>query len=403
MKPADTPEILGVTQLTMAIKFHLEQKFNSLWVSGEISGLSRPNSGHIYFSLKDARSQIKAVVWRSNVEKFNIDFLEEGLEVVCLGNLDVYGPRGVYQLNLRKIEPLGQGALQLAFRKLHVRLQGEGLFDPAHKKQLPRFPKRVAVVTSPSGAAVRDFLQVVNRRWANIEIIIVPVQVQGQGSAEQIENAITAIQDFADPPDVVVLTRGGGSIEDLWSFNDERVCRAIFHCPIPVICGVGHEVDVTLADLVADVRALTPSEAAERLVPDRREVLEMLAMGRRRLGLALKNRLKMAQQQLALLAHKPVLTQPLDRIRSDERQLDELGKQMQRSMLRRVEASQNQLGRIVAQLESLNPLSVLARGYSLTSNEAGEMLIDSKSVSKGDRINTRLRAGQITSRVEHVD
>ncbi len=313
MKPADNPDVLSVTQLTMEIKSCLEQKFNALWVSGEISGLSRPNSGHIYFSLKDQRSQIKAVIWRSNAERFNVDFLEEGLEVVCMGNLDVYGPRGVYQLNVRKIEPLGQGALQLAFRKLHAKLQAEGLFDPAHKKPLPRFPKRVAVITSPTGAAVRDFLQVVNRRWANIEIIIVPVQVQGPGSAEQIADALAAIPDFAEPPDVVVLTRGGGSIEDLWSFNEERVCRAIFHCPIPVICGVGHEIDVSLADLVADVRALTPSEAAERLVPDRREVLEMLATGKRRLALALRNRLSMAEQQLALLAHKPVITHPLDR------------------------------------------------------------------------------------------
>jgi exodeoxyribonuclease VII large subunit len=403
VNPAKDPEILSVTQLTAAIKYCLEQKFNALWVSGEISGLSRPHSGHVYFSLKDRSSTIKAVIWRSNAQRMEADFLKEGLQVICLGNLDVYGPRGVYQLNVRKIEPLGQGALQLAFRKLHARLESEGLFDPAHKKKLPRYPTRVAVVTSPTGAAVRDFLQVVNRRWANIEIIIVPVQVQGPGSAEQIENALAAIPDFAEPPDVVVLTRGGGSIEDLWSFNEERVCRAIFHCPIPVICGVGHEIDVTLADLVADVRALTPSEAAERLVPDRREVLELLAVGKRRLGLALKNRLTSAEQELALLAHRPVMMQPLERIRDHERQLDDLAKRIQQLMNRRVEDSHHLLGRVVAQLESLSPLSVLARGYSLTTTETGELLVNCKNVSLGDTIRTRLRDGQVVSRVEEVE
>ena len=194
------------------------------------------------------------------------------MEVVCHGSLDIYGPRGVYQLNARKIEPLGQGALQLAFRKLHAKLQAEGIFDATHKKTLPRFPNRVAVITSPTGAAVRDFLQVIHRRWSNIEIIICRCRFKDPVRPNKSKMPSPPSRNLRTPPDVVVLTRGGGSIEDLWSFNEERVCRAIFNCPIPVICGVGHEVDVTLADLVADVRALTPSEAAERIVPDRREV-----------------------------------------------------------------------------------------------------------------------------------
>ena len=196
-------------------------------------------------------------------------------------------------------------ALQLAFRKLHAKLEAEGLFDPKHKQPLPKFPRRVAVITSPSGAAIRDFLQIVNRRWSNLEILVVPVQVQGPDSAEQIKDAIYACADFAELPDVIVLTRGGGSMEDLWSFNDERVCRAIFNCPIPVISGVGHEIDVTLADLVADMRALTPSEAAERLVPDRREIFEILANATNHLKMGLESRLAACQTSTSAAGEPP--------------------------------------------------------------------------------------------------
>ncbi len=396
------PDVISVTDLTMSIKYYLEEKFFSLWVSGEVTGLSQPASGHVYFSLKDSRSQIKAVIWRSNAERLNLDFLEDGLEVMGLGNIDVYGQRGVYQLNFRKLQPVGQGALQLAFRKLHAKLDAEGLFDPSHKNPLPKFPKRVAVITSPTGAAIRDFLQVVNRRWANLEIIVVPVQVQGENSAEQIKDAIYACADFADRPDVIVVTRGGGSIEDLWSFNDERVCRAIFNSPIPVISGVGHEIDVTLSDLVADMRALTPSEAAERLVPDQREITEMLEAAKRRMKLSLEGRLVHARQQLEFLASRPVIAQPLATIRAFERDLDEAGQRVRRLMGQKVDASKNEMKTLTAQLEMMNPLSVLARGYSLTTDENGQLVVDSKQVAIGDKIASRLGQGSLVSRIEKI-
>ena len=320
-----------------------------------------------------------------------------------LGNIDVYGQRGVYQLNLRKIRPLGQGELQLAFRKLHAKLETEGLFDPKHKQPLPKFPRRVAVITSPSGAAIRDFLQVVNRRWSSLEILVVPVQVQGPDSAEQIKDAIYACADFAEQPDVIVLTRGGGSMEDLWSFNDERVCRAIFNCPIPVISGVGHEIDVTLADLVADMRALTPSEAAERLVPDRREIFEMLANATNRLKMGLESRLAHARQQLQLLASRPVMAQPLTVIRGLERELDDTGQQLERLIGQTIDGRKNELGTLAAQLEMMNPLSVLARGYSLTTDENGQLIVDSKKVSIGGKITSRLGKGLLISRIEEIE
>lgn len=397
------PDVVTVSQLTMSIKYYLEQKFFSLWVSGEVSGLTQPASGHSYFTLKDDRSQIKTVIWRSNAEKMDLGFLEDGLEVLCLGNLDVYGQRGVYQLNLRKIQPLGQGALQLAFRKLHAKLEAEGLFDPQHKKPLPRFPQRVALITSPTGAAIRDFLQVVNRRWSNLEIIVIPVQVQGPGSAEQIKDAIYACAEFAEKPDVLVVTRGGGSTEDLWSFNDERVCRAIFNCPIPVISGVGHEIDVTLSDLVADMRALTPSEAAERLVPDHREIIETLTIAKSRLKSALEAKLSFARQQLELIANRPVISQPLTRIRTLERELDETGQFLQRLIGQKIEDGNNRLTTLAAQLETMNPLSVLARGYSLTADKNGRSVVASKQVAIGDKIISRLSKGRLTSRVEEVE
>lgn len=394
---------LSVSGLTRKLKHYVEQNFFGLWVCGEVTGLTSAASGHYYFSLKDSGCQVNCVIWRSNAIGLNLDFLKDGVEVICRGNLDIYGPRGIYQLNIRKIQPVGQGALQQAFQKLFEKLKSEGLFDPTHKQPLPKFPRRVAVVTSPDGAAIRDFLQVIKRRWADIEVIIVPVQVQGPGSAERITDALYAIPDFRENPDVVVVTRGGGSLKDLWSFNDERVCRAIFNCPIPVISGVGHEVDVTLSDLVADVRALTPSEAAERLVPDRREVLESLFSAKRRLALALNGRLQSARQQVENLAFRPVLTQPLERIRNYERQLDEIASRIQRNAVHKIESSQRELAGLVGQLDSLNPLSVLARGYSVTTDLNDDLIANSNEVKIGDTIRTRLNEGNVFSRVEKID
>ena len=391
--------VLSVTELTSEIRFRLSNNFSDIYVSGEVSGLTRPSSGHLYFTLKDKAAQISGIIWRSHAERMKFK-LENGLDIICRGEVDVYPQRGNYQLIIRQAQPVGEGALQLAFRQLHAKLTKEGLFDSAHKKPLPAFPRRVAVITSPSGAAVRDFLQVLHRRWQDMEVVIIPVKVQGPGSADEIANAIGSLNNFASPPDVAVVTRGGGSIEDLWSFNEEKVCRAIYECRIPIISGVGHEIDVTLSDLAADVRALTPSEAAERLAPDQREISDTVRTLGERLKMAVKSNFANAEQQLEMLASKSVLTRPLDQIRMASQELDYSGARMIRGMNQKLAESEHQIKEMAARLESINPLSVLARGYSLTSDVRGKLITECDSIKVGDSISTRLANGIIVSKVQ---
>ena len=283
----DDPHVWSVYDLTARIKDSLESGFRSVWVGGEISNFSRPQSGHCYFTLKDDRAQIRAVVWRTAASRLKFD-LHDGLEVICQGDLEVYAPRGTYQLVARKIEPRGIGALELALRKLKARLEAEGLFDPRRKRPLPKFPRRVAFVTSPTGAAIRDFLEVLRRRWKGVDVLVVPTRVQGEGAAREIAAAIELVNRLSDSVDCLVVGRGGGSLEDLWAFNEEPVVRAIHASRIPVVSAVGHEIDIALADLVADVRALTPSEAAELVVPAAEEITAALGGQQKRLLLALR-------------------------------------------------------------------------------------------------------------------
>ena len=261
---------MSVSELTGQIKDLLEGSFPQVWVTGEISNCARPRSGHCYLTLKDGQAQLPAVIWRPTMARLRFE-LHDGLEVICRGNLGVYPPQGKYQLIVQEIQPKGIGRLELALRQLRQKLAQEGLFDPARKRPLPRFVRKIAVVTSPSGAAIRDFLEVL-RRWRGTDVLVVPVRVQGEGAAEEIAAAIQQVNRLRWPIDCLVVTRGGGSLEDLWAFNEEIVCRAIYHSRIPVISAIGHEIDVTLSDLVADVRALTPSEAAERIAPAAEEV-----------------------------------------------------------------------------------------------------------------------------------
>ena len=247
------PPILSVYELTAQIKDLLENSFPAVWVSGEISNLSRPQSGHCYLTLKDERAQIRAAIWRNVAARVEFD-LADGLEVICCGHLDVYAPRGSYQLIVERIEPKGMGALELALRQLREKLAREGLFDPARKRPLPRLVRRVGLVTSPTGAAIHDFLQVLGRRWRGADVLVLPTRVQGTGAAEEIAAAIGTANRLPLAIDCLVVARGGGSLEDLWAFNEEVVVRAIFASRIPVISAIGHEIDVTLSDLVADVR-----------------------------------------------------------------------------------------------------------------------------------------------------
>lgn len=394
--------VLSVGDLTGEIKSVLEGRFASVWVSGEISNYSRPQSGHSYLTLKDDRAQIRAVMWRTAASRARFE-LHDGLEVICQGYVDVYAPRGSYQLVIQRIEPKGLGALERALRLLREKLAAEGLFEPARKRPLPRFPKRIAFVTSPTGAAVRDFLEVLRRRWRGVHVLIVPVRVQGDGSAQEIAEGIELVNRLADPVDVLVVGRGGGSLEDLWAFNEEVVVRAIFASRIPVVSAVGHEIDITLSDLVADVRALTPSEAAERVVPAGDEMLRLLQRHEQRLTNSILNRLTNARTRLDQMAACRVFRRPLERVQLLSRQLDDLQARAFRAATRRLELSRANLTAKAQQLESLSPLGVLGRGYSLTTRLSdGALLRSADAASIGDMLRTRLASGEVTSRVEAI-
>jgi exodeoxyribonuclease VII large subunit len=394
--------VLTVAQLTGLIKGTLEAEFPGCWVAGEISNFSRPSSGHCYFTLKDDQAQIRAVMWRATASRLKFD-LHDGLEVVCFGALDVYAPRGSYQLVVSKLEPRGIGALELALRKLREKLQAEGLFDPRRKRPLPRFPRRVAFVTSPTGAAVRDFLEVVRRRWRGADILVVPTRVQGDGAAAEIAAAVEYANRLSIEIDVLIVGRGGGSLEDLWCFNEEVLLRAVAASRIPTVSAVGHEIDVTLCDFVADVRALTPSEAAELVVPQFEAVEQLLEERRRRMHTALLNRVTIGRRRLTQLAERRVFRRPHDLWRDRSQRLDELWLRGGRAARNRLERERGRMQTVAGKLHSLSPLDVLGRGYSVTTrDDDGSLVTDAAGLMTGDRLKTRVARGEITSRVETV-
>ncbi|MDA0587442.1 MAG: exodeoxyribonuclease VII large subunit [Planctomycetota bacterium] len=401
-----------MTQLTREIKHLVEGGMGLQWVTGEVSNCRPARSGHVYFTLKDQNSQIAAVVWRLTAERLKFQ-IKDGMEVVAMGPVEVYPARGSYQLIVNQLMPKGVGALEAALRQLKEKLEKEGLFQRERKRPIPRIPKRIALITSPTGAAVKDMLQVITRRWPAANIIIMPVAVQGDAAAAQIAYALRNVHRIPDV-DVVVTGRGGGSLEDLWAFNEEVVARAIFECPIPVVSAVGHEIDVSIADLVADVRALTPSEAGELVVPSREELSAGLASLRDRLVSRLRRKADRARLQLDALASRRVFTNPQQVIRQCSEQLDELSERMEAAARRRIERERQTLAQASGTLDALSPLGVLARGYSMTfladreeSDPAGKvsrrsLLRDVKDVVPGDRLLTYLQCGRVISRVESL-
>ena len=393
------PDILTVSQLTRQIKDAVEGNFPLVWVQGEVTNSTRAGSGHIYLTLKDDAAQIRAVVWRNTAARLRFD-LCDGLEVVAAGPVEVYEARGTYQLIVEQLLPQGVGALELAFRQLCEKLSVEGLFAPERKRKLPRFPRRIALVTSPTGAAVRDMLQVITRRWPAADIVIVPVAVQGEGAAAQIAAALGSVHRLAGV-EVVITGRGGGSLEDLWAFNEEIVARAIYNCRVPVVSAVGHEIDVTVADLVADVRALTPSEAGELVVPHREEIRAELFGLQLHLAQALRSRAATARARLEALATRRVLTRPIERLHELARRIDELEMRARRAIANRLVLARQQAAAAGGRLEALSPLKVLERGYSVTRLlPSGTVVRSSKQARSGDLLETLLQAGRITSRVE---
>ena len=394
--------VLSVSDISLLVKQTLEELFPSVWVTGEISNFRRPSSGHAYFDLKDESAVLHSVIWRSAVGRLRFE-PEDGQQVICHGAIDVYPPHGKYQFIAQRMEPVGEGALQLAFRQLHQRLMQEGLFDDKHKQTLPKLPASIAVVTSPTGAAVRDFLNIAARRWPATKVMIIPARVQGDGAAAEIVTGIRQANRLSKKPDVLVVTRGGGSLEDLWCFNEEIVVRAIFHSQIPVVSAVGHEIDVTLSDLVADVRAPTPSAAAEISLPDQADIRNRLAQHQARLRSLLKSRANDASQRVSALATNRVFRRPLDWLRDHAQHLDELDERGRMAITRQLQAQRRALAATAARLESLSPLAVLGRGYSLTLREDNREIVRGiAQLSEGERIVTQLSHGSIASRVEEL-
>jgi exodeoxyribonuclease VII large subunit len=394
-------KIVSVWEVTHRIKACLEEALPRLWISGEISNLSRPRSGHIYFTLKDKRAQIPAVVWRSTAARLRFE-LEDGLEVLAYGKISVYEAGGKYQLYVDRMEPRGLGALQLAFEKLKAKLHEEGLFDPAKKKPIPRFPSRIGVVTSPSGAAIRDILKVIDRRFPKVSVSLIPVRVQGEGAAGEITEAIDQFNGLPDM-DVLIVGRGGGSLEDLWAFNEEIVARAIDRSRIPVISAVGHEIDITIADLVADLRAPTPTAAAELAVPELRKLLETLENSGNRLKINLRDRLARARTHLQALERSYGFNRPRDQLRQLQQRLDDLSLQIGKGIQNRLHGFHESVQREAARLEGLSPLRVLKRGYSLTTRTGEKRpLTTTDDLREGLEIETRLARGGITSTIVKI-
>lgn len=397
---ADAP--LSISQLSWYLKQLVEEAVPRVWLEGEISDLSRPASGHFYFTLKDDRSQIRAVVWRSTAQELKLS-LKDGQSVICRGAVEVYPPRGTYQIVIDKIQPKGIGQLQLAFQELHKKLAKLGLFDPSRKKPLPKMPRRIGFVTSPTGAAIHDFLESADHIWSDFHLYVIPVRVQGENAANEIARGIRLAQKMHPALDLLIVGRGGGSMEDLWCFNEEIVVRALAGCKLPTVSAVGHEIDVTLSDLAADVRAMTPSQAAQLVFPNRNEIESRLDQWERRIGSLTKNRIQRCKLLINNLASRSVLSKPHSLHQRRRQQVDDCEKQLRLAFDRLNQLRRQRLGELARATEALSPLGVLQRGYSLTVNETGRTVRSARELETGERITTRLSEGIVVSRVESTD
>lgn len=437
--------VLSVSQLTALIRGVLEENFDRVWVEGEISNLAQPQSGHLYFTLKDAGAQLRCVMFRGAARAVRFE-PKDGMRVLVRGRLTLFEPRGEYQMVAEYLEPQGVGALQLAFIQLKEKLAREGLFDQRHKKPLPRLPKRIGVVTSPTGAAIQDILTVLSRRFANLELLIAPTRVQGEGAAQEVAQAIDDLNRYG-ALDVIIVGRGGGSLEDLWAFNEEVVARAIHRSLLPVISAVGHEVDFTIADFVADLRAPTPSAAAELVIQSKAELLAELESLTHRLDQVMERGLEKRRAQLnslsravqdptRFLGHQlqrvdhlqarvlreaellltrraerlQVLTNRLARqnpalqLETGRERLETLTLRLRHALQRRGLAAAEALRFACGKLHAVSPLSTLSRGYSIVQKLPERAVVrQSSQLHLGDRLLIRFAAGGATCRVETVE
>ncbi len=429
--------IYTVSELTSQIRDLLEGEFPEVLVEGEVSNLRIPLSGHVFFTLKDPKSQLKAVIFKTQT-RFLKFVLENGQHVLCWGRISVYEPKGEYRLIVDYLEPKGLGALQLAFEQLKKKLEAEGLFDPSHKKPLPLLPQRIGIVTSPKGAVIKDMLKVLKRRFENLHILIYPVRVQGEGAAEEIAEAIDYLGK-SGLVDVIIVARGGGSIEDLWAFNEEIVVRSIFRCPVPVISAIGHETDYTISDFVADLRAPTPSAAAEMVVKQKEDLREKINLLHKRLFNAIKHILTLKEERLKRLeknlkdprkklkdlfrhtinAEKRLIQNMLFIIERNSQRLNvscklllthtpkrrcellrdklfSLTSRLKKGIILQIKTKENNLQFLAGKLNDVSPLTILSRGYSITWLLPHNVLVkDAAQVSIGDRVRVVLAKGEL--------
>jgi exodeoxyribonuclease VII large subunit len=448
-------QVLSVSELTSQVRRLLEQQVGTIWVTGEVTNLRAQSSGHMYFTLKDAGSQLSCVLFRSEAVAHR-ELLQDGQKLLLQGDVTVYEARGQYQLIVRAVELQGTGALQIAFEKLKQKLAVEGLFAAERKRALPDYPQRIGLVTSPTGAAIRDVLHVIRRRNPSLEIILAPCRVQGEGAAREIANAIRLLNEFNSSPithhsslDLILITRGGGSLEDLWAFNEEIVARAIFESALPVVSAVGHEIDFTISDFVADLRAATPSAAAEIITEGVFSSCEFVSGAAQRLRQLIGQQLEGKADELGNVSHRLARVHPRRRFDDWQQRLDDLQGGLLRSakhgtrqqlsafqnlserlsrvrpvqllkqrrelleqeiarlgeqMKYRLRERQNHADALHARLKLLGPEQVLARGYSITADaETGKVLRDAAAVKTGQRLKTRLHKGEVVSKVQGRD
>lgn len=388
--------VYEVSQLNRSVRELLEENYSHIWVTGEISNLIQHSSGHWYFSLKDKTAQIRCAMFKRSNQRVDFE-VEDGQHVLINASMSLYEPRGDYQLIVEQLELAGAGALRQAFEQLKKKLDQEGLFDAKHKKTLPKLPRCIGVITSPTGAAIRDILTTLKRRFASIPVIIYPTAVQGELATNQICRALH-IANQRQECDVLILGRGGGSIEDLWSFNEESVARAIFASKIPIISGVGHEIDVTIADFVADERAATPTAAATHAVPDSREWLATTQQYQTRLIRQIQQQIRQHQQQCDYLAKR--LIDPRQRLQEHKRQLQYLYRALCLAQQHFLKHTQQQLVQLSAQLNTLSPLATLHRGYSIVRDSSQRIITRANQVRAGDAVDVQLSEGELHCQVE---
>lgn len=420
-------KVYTVSEITSFIKKQLETVFPLVWVEGEISNFHRHQSGHVYFTLKDQHSQLRAVMFRSEVKQVPF-VMKDGMQVICRGRISVYEPRGQYQLITESVEPKGKGALQLAFEQLKAKLKKEGLFEVGLKKKLPLLPKRVGVVTSPRGAAIVDILRTLERRFARLHILIYPVRVQGEGASDEIVEGIENLSDLPDI-DVLIVGRGGGSLEDLWAFNEEKVARAIYRCPLPVISAVGHEVDFTIADLVADFRASTPSVAAELVIEKEQSFLDKIENLKKRIVHHQKYFLQGEKQKVMELIHHRAFRNFKDKIHHLQQKVDELEgsalnvmekkkqkmteyssravfleEKMNSVLERMIQNYKGKWERLSSELHNLSPLNILKKGYTLCwKNGSSKPIQRIQEIEEKDQVWVSFYKGEFTCLVQEID